>query len=167
MFKKHFRVKKTYDGRYGVFAQFSKTDFPAVSVPENVSVSLVPKEEKSQYADCDDVWDGLSSMIGYGSDTDQLFILKENGDVCGYLMANNSYKNVYDIANVFVLKKNRGKNYGTMLTVTFANHCYSNGLIPYYGTAVSEYSEAVALKSGFEEIYRQSFVDAKAKPSVI
>ncbi len=89
--------------------------------------------------------------------------MKENGDVCGYLMANSSYKNVYDIANVFVREKHRGKNFGTFLTVSFANDCYANGLIPHYGTAASKYSEAVALKSGFQEVYRQYYVDAKVR----
>lgn len=167
VFKKFFRIKKTYFAEYGVFAQFSKSTLPEISVPENVSIELVTAAEKASYAAYDDdLWDGLPSMIKYGNDTDKLFILKENGVVCGYLMANNPYKNVYDIANLFVSEQYRGKNYGTFLTVSFANHCYTNGLIPHYGTAVSGYSEAVALKSGFEEVSRHHFVDAKARSFV-
>ena len=163
VFKKFFKIKKSYSAEYGVFARFSNGSVP-VAVPGNVSVTLVTDKEKALYAAYDDaLWDGLPSMIRYGAETDKLFILKENGIVCGYLMANNSYKNIYDIANVFVAETYRGKNYGTILTVTFSNHCYENGLLPHYGTAVSKYSEAVALKSGFEEVYRQYFVDVKVK----
>ena len=167
-FKKYFIAAKSFRAEYGVYAQFSKSDVPAISVPDNVSIGLAAGTEKAVYADYDDdLWDGLPSMIRYGNDTDMFFVLKENGEVCGYLMANNSYKNIYDIANVFVSENHRGKNFGTFLTVTFASFCYDNGLIPHYGTAVSEYSEAVALKSGFEEVYRQHFADAKAKCFVI
>ena len=166
VFKKYFRVKKMYADKYGVFARLSENDLPAVSVPDNIRISLVPKEDKSQYAAYDDeAWDGLPSMIRYGNDTDKLYILKENGEVCGYLLANSSsYKNVYDIANLFVSEKYRGQNYGQLLTVTFVNDCYQNGLIPHYGNAASAYSAAVALKSGFTEMYRQHFADVKAKP---
>ena len=164
VFKKLFKVKKTFFAEYGVFAQFSKSDLPQITVPGNVTAELVSNTEKAVYAAYDDtIWDGLPSVIQYGNDTDKLFILKENGIICGYLMANSSYKNVYDIANVFVAEAYRGKNYGTILAVTFASHCYANGLIPHYGTAVSKYSEAVALKSGFKEAYRQYYVDAKAR----
>lgn len=165
IFKKMFEIKKSYLAEYGVFAQFSKGNVPMISVPDNVSIELVANTEKASYADYDDdLWDGLPSLIQYGNDTDMFFVLKENGDVCGYLMANSSYKNIYDIANLFVLEKYRGKGFGTYLTVTFSNHCYDNNCIPHYGTAVSKYSEAVALKSGFEEVYRQYFVDVKVKP---
>ena len=36
-------------------------------------------------------------------------------------------------------------------------------LIPHYGTAISEYSEAVAKKCGFKESYRQHYADVKFK----
>ena len=135
-----------------------------ISVPDNVSIELVAETEKASYAEYDDdLWDGLPSLIQYGNDTDMFFVLKENGEVCGYWMANNSYKNIYDIANLFVLEQYRGKGFGTYLTVTFSNHCYHNNCIPHYGTAVSKYSEAVALQSGFEEVYRQYFVDVKVR----
>ena len=164
IFKKFFEIKKSYLAEYGVFAQFSKSNVPMISVPDNVSIELVANTEKAAYADYDDeLWQGLPSLIKYGTDTDMFFVLKEDGQVCGYLMANNSYKTIYDIANLFVLEKYRGKSYGTYLTVTFSNHCYRNNLIPHYGTAVSKYSEAVALKSGFEEVYRQYFVDVKVR----
>ena len=164
VFKKYFRIKKTHADKYGVFAQLSESDVPMLSVPDNISIELVTDAEKASFEAYDDnLWDGLPSLIRYGEATDKLFILKENGDVCGYLVANNTYKNIYDIANLFVTEKHRGKNFGTFLTVTFSNHCYHNGLIPHYGTAVSEYSRAVALKSGFEEIYRQFFVDVKSE----
>lgn len=76
----------------------------------------------------------------------------------GYLLANNSYKNVYDISNVFV-KKNLEKYFGVLLAVFYANYCYDNQLLPHYGTAVSKYSEQVALKSGFSEISRTHFAN--------
>lgn len=168
IFKKFFKIKKTYFSEYGVFAQLSKSNVPTISIPDNISIDLVTETEKAPYVNYDDnVWDGLSSLIKYGNATDKLFVIKENGVVCGYLMANNSYRNIYDIANLFVLEKYRGKNFGKFLTVTFSNYCYNNNFIPHYGTAVSKYSEAVAVNSGFEEMYRQHYVDVKVKFSII
>lgn len=131
-------------------------------IPENITIQL--ENDFSKYSDYDDEnWDGLESLIKYKSETDKLFVIKENNVFCGYLMANNSYKNIYDVANVFVNEKYRGKNYGSYLTSTFTKHCYENNLIPHYGTAISKYSEAVAKKCGFKESYRQHYADVKFK----
>jgi len=162
IFKKYFKLQKTYYADFGVFAHFSKNDLIEFDIPQNVSIQT--ETDFSKYSDCDDEnWDGLESLIKYKSETDKLFVIKENDEFCGYLMANNSYKNIYDIANVFVSEKYRGKNYGAYLTSCFAKYCYENNLVPHYGTAISEYSEAVAKKCGFKESYRQHYADVKFK----
>ena len=162
IFKKYFKLQKTYYADFGVFAHFSKNDLIDFDIPQNVTIQL--ENDFSKYSNCDDEnWDGLESLIKYKNETDKLFVIKENNEFCGYLMANNSYKNIYDIANVFVSEKYRGKNYGAYLTSYFAKYCYENNLIPHYGTAISKYSEAVAKKCGFKESYRQHYADAKFK----
>ena len=160
VFKKFCKIKKIYTGEYGVFAQLSKDDIPKINIPENIKVELVTETEKSQFITYDNkVWDGLSSLIKYGNDTDRLFLIKENDYICGYLVANNSYGNIYDIAHIFVSEEHRGKNFGKYLTVTLSKYCYDKGYIPHYGIAVSKPSEAVAIKRGFAEIYRRHYVD--------
>ena len=162
IFKKYFKLQKTYYADFGVFAHFSSDDIIELDIPENVTIQS--ENDFSKYSDYDDEnWDGLESLIKYRNENDKLFAIKENNEFCGYLMANNSYKNIYDIANVFVSEKYRGKNYGSYLTSAFTKHCYENNLIPHYGTAISEYSEAVAKKCGFKESYRQHYADVKFK----
>ncbi|MCH5197397.1 MAG: GNAT family N-acetyltransferase [Oscillospiraceae bacterium] len=164
LFKKTFKIIKDYSSTHGVFAQFSKDELPSFSIPANVLIQLVKNGDKSQYISYkDDEWDGLSSLIKYGNDNDLFFTIEENSAICGYLIANNSYKNIYDIANVFVAEKSRGRNFGKYLTISFSAYCYANGFIPYYGTAISSYSEAVAIKSGFHEVQRQYYKDVKIK----
>ncbi len=82
-------------------------------------------------------------------------------------MADCTYGNIYNIGNVFVHSNYRGKGYGQILTTAFANECYKNGFIPYYGTAVSKYSETVALNCGFSEILRHHYVEVKPKLFVL
>lgn len=80
----------------------------------------VKNPKGTEYSGLDDkMWDGLSSQIKFGTDSDLLFAAFERENLCGYLLANSSYKNVYDISNVFVAEKFRGKKYGTYLTVFF------------------------------------------------
>lgn len=166
IFKKYFKLQKTYYADFGVFAHFSKNDLIDFSIPQNVSIQL--ETDFSKYSGYDDEnWDGFESLIKYKSETDKLFIIKENDEFCGYLMTNNSYKNIYDIANVFVSEKYRGKNYGAYLTSYFAKYCYENNFIPHYGTAISKYSEVVAQKCGFKESYRQHYADVKFKLLVL
>ena len=162
IFKKYFKLQKTYYADFGVFAHFSESDLVEFNFPENVSIQLETDFEK--FSDYDDEnWDGLESLIKYKNETDKFFVIRKTDVFCGYLMANNSYKNIYDIANVFVSENYRGKNYGAYLTSYFAKHCYENNLIPHYGTAISKYSEAVAKKCGFKESYRQHYADVKFK----
>lgn len=46
------------------------------------------------------------------------------------------YEKKHYIANIIILEAHRGKSFGKYLTVTFAEHCYGNGFIPHYVTAV-------------------------------
>ncbi len=168
LFKKYFKTKKTYYADYGVFAQYSKNSLSTSQIPENVDILLVNNQDKVKFLEFDDdEWDGLASIMKYslthGSKNDMLFIIKENDAVCGYLTADCTYKNICNIGNVFVHSDFRDKGYGKILTIAFAEECYKNNLIPYYGTAVSEYSEAVALKCGFTEIFRHHYVDVKPR----
>lgn len=164
LFKKNFKIVKDYIAEHGVFAQFSRNAITTIDMPVNVSMQLVANEAKADYSDFDDdEWDGLASLVKYGNDKDLIFVIKEKDTVCGYIIANSSYKNIYDIANVFVAKKFRGKDYGRFLTVHFSEYCYDNNFIPHYGTAVSMYSETVAIKSGYVEVGRKHYVDVKVK----
>ncbi len=166
--KKFFKVLKTYNENYGVYAQYSKEDVPKAEIPENVHINLVSNEEKEKFLSFDDdEWDGLSSIVEFSmqdeSNKEIFFIIKENDTICGYIIGDCASRNVYDIGNVFVHKKYRGKGYGKLLTVAFSNECYKRNGIPHYGTAVSKYSEAVAVKSGFTEVSRHYYADVKKK----
>lgn len=167
-FKKNFKISKKYEAEYGVYACLSKDNIPQITYPSDVRFETVKNPKGTEYSGLDDkMWDGLSSQIKFGTDSDLLFAAFERENLCGYLLANSSYKNVYDISNVFVAEKFRGKKYGTYLTVFFADFCYRNGFIPHYGTAVSKYSERVALNSGFEEVSRIHYADIKFKRKLL
>nr|AMP50894.1 hypothetical protein [uncultured bacterium] len=163
-FKQYFNITASYETEYGVFASLSSDTIPQISYPSQIEIKIQDKLKNSAYAEFSDKkWDGLASQIKYGNDNDLLFLLFEGEQLCGYLFANNTYKNIYDISNVFVSKKKRGNGYGRYLTVFFADYCYKNGFIPHYGTAVSSYSEKVALSSGFEEISRTHYASVEVK----
>lgn len=142
----------------------SKDELITIPVPKSVSVSFYhPNEAKEFEAYDNDRWQGLDCMVKNGQDSDILLIIRENNTVCGYLYANITYKNIYDISNVFVLPEYRGKRYGTILTAEYAKYCYNNALIPHYGTAVSKYSEKVAKNCGFSETCRTHYVKISLK----
>lgn len=158
IFKCYFNISSSYKSEYGVFASLSPNAIPKISYPEQVTIKIETQLEQTKYARFNDKkWDGLSSQIKFGRSGDLLFLLFEKEKLCGYLLACNTYKNVYDISNVFVTEKKRGKKYGMFLTVFFAHYCYRNGLLPHYGTAVSTPSEKVALASGFTEVSRNHY----------
>ncbi len=166
--KKYFKVQKTYSENYGVYAQYSENDVPETETSDNVHIDLVGKKEKEQFLSFDDdEWDGLSSIVKFSMQDENgkeiFFIIKENDTVCGYIIGDCAARNVYDIGNVFVHEKYRGKGYGKLLTVAFSKECYKRNCIPHYGTAVSKYSEVVAVKSGFTEVSRHYYADIKKK----
>jgi GNAT superfamily N-acetyltransferase len=157
-FNKRFVVKEKNNSEYGVYAMHSKNELKTVSAPENVSVKLYHKSETKEFESYNsNLWQGLDNMIKYGQNSDILFVIRENDTVCGYLDANITYENIYDIANVFVLPEYRGKKYGTILTAEYAKYCYNNSFIPHYGTAVSVFSEKVATNCGFKETSRTNY----------
>lgn len=160
LFKDKFSVSKVYFAEYGVFACLSRRYLPKISFPENICIKVFSDLKKTEYLDySDDEWDGLALQIKYSNFNDRLFLIYHSGVLAGYLLANNSYKKVYDISNIFVKEEFRGNNFGVFLTVFYANYCYDNLLLPHYGTAVSKYSEQVALKSGFSEVSRTHFAN--------
>ena len=164
--KKYFKVQKTYSENYGVYGQYSKDEVPETEIPDSVELHLVSDDEKEPFLSFDeDEWDGLSSIVEYslqdGHEKEIFFIIKENDTICGYIIGDCAAKNVYDVGNVFVHEKYRGKGYGQLLTVAFSGECYKRNAIPHYGTAVSKYSEAVAEKSGFTEVGRHYYADVK------
>ncbi len=167
LFKKNFKVIKKYDDSYGVFAQYSKDNLPEISLPKNVSVGLASFSEKNAMKFYrDEEWDDLSSIIKYSlkyKKNNMLFVVKENTTICGYLLADCDFKNIYNIGYVFVHENYRGRGYGKLLTLAFSEECYQKGYIPYYGLPSTDYSEIVAIKSGFEELYRHYYVDVKKK----
>ncbi len=166
LFKSYFKVTGMYKAEYPVFACFDRADVQCEEIPESIKITTVKKPKNSEFASYgDDEWDGLASQLSCGlcNEKDLLFVLCENESVCGYLLANNTYRNIYDISNVFVAEKYRGNNYGKYLTVFYANYCFENGFIPHYGSAVSVYSENVARKSGFKESGRMHYAEVRLK----
>lgn len=163
-FNTYFSVNEMNISEYGVFAIYSKRDLKRLLLPDNVRIKMYHKNEACEFESYNNAtWQGLDNMIKYGNDKDILFILRKDDTVCGYLDANITYENIYDISNVFVLPEYRGNKFGTMLTGEYAFYCYQNDFIPHYGTAVSKYSESVALNSGFTETGRTHYIKLSLK----
>ena len=81
IFKKYFKLQKTYYADFGVFAHFSSADMVEFDIPQNIIVSL--ENDFSKYSDYDDEnWDGLESLIKYKNETDKFFVIKENDEFC-------------------------------------------------------------------------------------
>ncbi len=163
-FKEYLKVKKTYFADYGVFGMYSQDELIHFPADGNVIVQEATTADKKLLANTtEDEWDSVAELIKYGTGSDIVVVIKENDVLCGYIIGSASYKNIYDVANIFVDKKYRGKSYGKMLTSAFASICFNKGLIPYYGTAKNKYSENVAKQCGFKEMARHLYVDVKLK----
>ncbi|HZK21991.1 MAG TPA: GNAT family N-acetyltransferase [Oscillospiraceae bacterium] len=160
LFKNYFTLNKLHISEYGVFANYSCDDIPKLELPDNIKIEVIKNLKNTKHIRYSTrALDGLKSIIKHSKEDDLLFIVLYNNAVAGYLAAGNSYKNVYDIINVFISPKQRGKSLGTFLTIYFSNYCYNNGFIPFYGTAVSKYSKQVAIKSGYTETSRVSYAE--------
>jgi len=165
---KYFNISDINKSKYGIFALLSDKKLPPLNIPENVEVSLASSEQIEKIKKLDfldnEEWDNLPKrFLPYMRPSKLLFLLHKNNILAGYLYANNLYKNFYDIANIFVHKDFRGNGFGILLTVYYANYCLNNGFIPHYGSAISKYSENVAVKSGFEETSRNHYFTITVK----
>lgn len=128
LFKNYFTLNKLHIAEYGVFANFNRDDIPKLKLPNNINIEVVKKLKNTKYIRYNDkAWDGLKSIAKHSKDDDLLFIVLYDNAMAGYLAAGNSYKNVYDIINVFISPKQRGKSFGTFLTIYFSDYCYNNG----------------------------------------
>lgn len=155
---KYFNISEVNKSEYGVYALLSNNNLLPLSIPDKIEIALASLEqiEKAKKLDNEE-WDALPSMLNNKQESDLLILLHDDNVLSGYLYATCRYKNFYDIANVFVHESYRGNGFGTLLTVYYANYCLNNGFIPHYGSAISKYSENIALKSGFEETSRSHF----------
>ena len=130
-----FIVKDTLNEDYGIYALLDKSKLINIPLPEGAEINYSYEENKLKA------------------------VLTENNEVVGYIDFVNKYKNYFEIDWLFVKPEHRGKRYGTFLTASFSQYCIDNGFIPHYGTAISIYSENVALNCGFERVYwTKSFI---------
>jgi hypothetical protein len=149
---------------YSVHALLSDKNLPILKMLDNIEITLASSEQIEPLKNLNnDEWDRLPQSLRHMEQSELLFLLYDNKIFAVYLQANTLYKNFYDIANVFVHQNFRGNGYGILLTVYYANYCLNNGFIPHYGSAISKYSENVALKSGFEETSRSHYFTIKIK----
>lgn len=123
LFNLYFKIEKEYRAEYGVYASFSQSNISELKLPQDVRIEILSNLKVTPFSKYnDDNWDGLASQIQYGSENDLLFVLYEQDKVVGYLLANCSYKNIYDVSNVFVSESFRGRHYGTLLTIFYARY---------------------------------------------
>ena len=161
VFKKYFTVSKSYNAEFGVFAFLGDKRTFSFVTPECVTPEYIPNPKTLKLKFDNAVWDDLQTQIDLGKESDLLTLVYWEGALCGYLLANNSYENYYDVSNVFVLPEYRGKDIGTYVTQFFMKYCFRMGFVPHYGTAVSSYSERVAKRAGFTETGRTHYASVK------
>jgi GNAT superfamily N-acetyltransferase len=155
---KYFNISEINKSEYGVYALLSNDKLSPLNIPDKAEISIASLEEIENIKNLDnEKWDALPRMLNHKQESELLILLYDDNILAGYLHANCLYKNFYDIANVFVHENYRGNGYGILLTVYYAKHCLNNGFIPHYGSAISKYSENVALKSGFDEVSRTHY----------
>ena len=161
VFKKYFTVTESYNAEFGVFAYLGDKRTFSFVTPECVTPEYItnPKTLKLKFDNA--VWDDLQTQIDLGKESDLLTLVYWEGALCGYLLANNSYENYYDVSNVFVLPEYRGKGIGIYVTQFFMKYCFRMGFVPHYGTAVSAVSERVAKRAGFTETGRTHYAAVK------
>ena len=73
----------------------------------------------------------------------------ENDILLGYLSYVNSVDNVLDVDYIYVDEPYRRKKIGRTLASSYASWAVSQGMIPYWGTAISRESEKTAESAGF------------------
>lgn len=151
----NINIKDTYETEYGVFALLSEQKLPELIISDDVSIVIASSEDEQKIKKFDNKeWGYLPAQLAHKKDSDLIFLLYYHNQPAGYLHANINYKNIYDISNVFVHQNFRGNRFGSLLTIYYAHYCLDNGFIPHYGSAISKYSENVAIQSGFEETSR-------------
>ena len=156
--RKYFNISDICDVEWGVYALLSNKKLPPLNIPDKVEISLASSAQIEKIKDLDnDEWEFLPKRLNNHHHSDLLFLLYKNNIFAGYLDAICRYKNYYNIRNIFIHKDFRGNNFGSLLTIYYANHCLNNGFIPNYGDAMGKYSENIAIKSGFEETTRYHF----------
>jgi len=161
---KYFNISDVNKIEFGVYALLSNMKLPDLNIPENAEISLASPKNKEAIKNLDNnEWDRLPQSLHNMQEKDLLILLHKNNILAGYLHANSLYKNFYDIANVFAHENFRGNGFGVLLTVYYARYCLDNKFIPHYGSAISKYSENVAIKSGFEETSRSHFFTVAIK----
>jgi hypothetical protein len=156
--RKYFNISDICDCGWGDYALLSNEKLPLLHIPDKVEISPASLEQTEKIKNSDnDEWEMLPKRLHNIRCSDLLILLHKENILAGYLDAVKPYKNYYNIRNIFVHEDFRGNNFGSLLTIYYANHCIDNEFIPHYGAAMSKYSENVALKSGFEETMHYHF----------
>ena len=149
--RKYFNISYDYSCHWNNYALLSKDKLPPVNTNVNAEITVADSDQIEQIKEMNDTeWEFLPERMRKKRQSDLLFLVYQNNTLSGYLDAVRHYKNYYNIRNIFVHEDFRGNNFGSFLTIYYADYCLKNGYIPHYGAAVTEYSEAVAIKSGFE-----------------
>lgn len=78
-----------------------------------------------------------------------IFAYVENDIVLGYLSYVNSVDNMLDVDYIYVDEPYRKNKIGRTLANCYASWAVSQGMIPYWGTAISSESEKTAESAGF------------------
>lgn len=78
----------------------------------------------------------------------QLFYLKINGQVAGYIALVKQYENIWDVGYIFTDENHRNKGYGTQLCTQAIKKLQEQNCILYYSFCENAASESVARKSG-------------------
>ncbi|MCL2517518.1 MAG: GNAT family N-acetyltransferase, partial [Oscillospiraceae bacterium] len=156
--RKYFSISDICDCDWGIYALLANEKLPPLNIPDNVKIAIASSEQKERIKSFDnDEWEFLPKRLNNFRQSDLLILVYANNILAGYLDVVRHYKNYYNIRNIFVHENFRGNNFGSLMTIYYANYCINNGFIPHYGAAMSKYSENVAIKSGFEETTHYHF----------
>jgi len=83
--------------------------------------------------------------------------LKQNGRILGMAGASRDSRRMYQIG-INIIPEARGRHLGTLLVTRLKNRLLQEGILPYYGTAMSHTaSQRIACESGFKPAWSELF----------
>lgn len=140
-----------------VYYMRSMQQLKSVPAKPNIAVTIATEYDagalqasRLQYgADPDEFGEKLLSFLPPDG-TVKLYLLRVDGEIIGFLRAENLYDNIWEIGWIYVVPIHRGKGYAMYLVDRFSRDCFLIGGIPQYNYAVNPASARLAEKCGYQ-----------------
>ncbi len=147
----------TYNEQYGMFQD--RTDINILK--DGAVIRLLTAEDEAKVMAFDEP--NLRDIYGHCIRTNEksyalYAYFDDNSAILGYLIANTLNGSYWDIYNIYVSEKERGKGIAKSLARYYVKAIHDIGGFASYGTPANEASKKVAIACGFERFETQYLI---------